>query len=198
MKLIIVRHGQTEENVSKIIQGQSAGRLNDLGRKQAKKVGLRLKGEKIDVAYVSDLERAKRTADEILKYHPMTPVVYTEALRERHYGIWEGKKRAERDAFLQQQRTTPLDFTPEGGESYQALEQRVWGFYNLLMQKHPSDTVLVISHGGTLTALYLTLFQKSRDEYAKYHPENTAVTIVEISKNKKHTVHVLNCIKHLE
>ncbi len=79
MKLILVRHGQTHENVAKIIQGQSQGRLTAQGREQAQKVGLRLKDEKISIAYVSDLERAKQTAKEILKYHSETPIVYSEA-----------------------------------------------------------------------------------------------------------------------
>ncbi len=62
MKLIIVRHGQTHENASGIIQGQGTGRLNEIGIEQAKRIGFRLKDEKIDVAYISYLERTKQTA----------------------------------------------------------------------------------------------------------------------------------------
>ncbi|MBW2970484.1 histidine phosphatase family protein, partial [Candidatus Woesearchaeota archaeon] len=53
MKLIIVRHGQTIENAKKICQGQSLGTLSEKGIKQAKKIGERLKNEKIDKIYVS-------------------------------------------------------------------------------------------------------------------------------------------------
>ena len=81
MKLIIVRHGETEENVSGIIQGHGFGELNRKGLEQAKKVAGKLKGEKIDIAYVSGLERTKKTADEILMVtNPLAHTV-TDALR---------------------------------------------------------------------------------------------------------------------
>ena len=57
--------------------------------------------------------------------------------------------------------------------------------------------MLVVGHGGTLTALYLAIFEKPLEEFKHYHPLNAAVTILEIDDSKKHTVHVLNCVKHL-
>ena len=64
MKLIIVRHGQTDANITGIIQGHGESNLTLLGKKQAQKIALRLKEEKIDYAYSSDLRRAKETAEE--------------------------------------------------------------------------------------------------------------------------------------
>lgn len=198
MKLIIVRHGQTHENVAKIIQGQSVGRLNDLGKEQAKKVGLRLKDEKIDIAYVSDLERACDTAKEILKWHQSIPLHYVKALRERKFGIFEGKPRILRTEAMKQLKVSIFDFKPEGGESSHDVKKRVSLFYHKLLKKYKKETILLVSHAGTLTYLLLYIFNKSFDEFKEYHPENAAVTILEIDDNKKHTVHVLNCVKHLE
>jgi broad specificity phosphatase PhoE len=78
------------------------------------------------------------------------------------------------------------------------MQERMLQFIKTILEKHEKQTVLLVSHGGTLTSFYLNLFQKAKEEYKKYHPQNTAVTILEISDDKKHTVHVLNCGKHLE
>ena len=198
MKLILVRHGETVENAAKIIQGQTHGKLNTLGIEQAKKIGLRLKDEHIDIAYVSDLERTCATAAEILYFHPKVPVVYTNALRERSWGIWEGKKSEERKNFFTEEGHCINNYKPEGGESFDEMQQRMLDFITTILKKHEKNTVLIISHGGTLTSFYLSLFQKVKEEYKTYHPKNAAVTILEISEDKKHTVHVLNCVKHLE
>ncbi len=197
MKLIIVRHGETKENVAKIIQGQTYGNLTDVGIEQAKRVALYLKNENIDIAYVSDLERAKDTAKEILSNHQHTKVLEEQALRERAWGIWEGKKREERGRFLTEEGCSIYEYKPEGGESFFDVQKRIVAFYYKIINKHKKQTVLIVSHGGPLTALYLSIFQKDVKEYEKYHPQNTAITILEISEDKKHTVHLLNCVKHL-
>ncbi len=198
MKLIIVRHGETHENVAKIIQGQTHGRLTDLGIEQAKKIGLRLKDEQIDVAYVSDLARVKDTAKEILHFHPKVPFIYAKELRERAWGIWEGGKSAERNEFFSKEGHSINNYKPEGGESFDEMQERMLQFIKTILEKHEKQTVLLVSHGGTLTSFYLHLFQKAKEEYKTYHPKNAAITILEISENKKYTVHVLNCVKHLE
>src|SRR3989338_3353197 len=116
MKLILVRHGETHENVAGIMLGHGHVKLTDLGLEQAKKVGLRLKNEKIDTAYVSDLERTCATAAEILHFHPKIPVVYTKELRERNFGVYEGMKSdAVKDLlkYVQKKR----EQKHEGGES---------------------------------------------------------------------------------
>ena len=64
MRLILVRHGETNENKNKVVQGFLNTTLSKIGIQQAKKVANRLKDEKIDFAYSSDLDRAKQTAKE--------------------------------------------------------------------------------------------------------------------------------------
>ncbi len=119
-------------------------------------------------------------------------------MRERNFGIWQRKLRTERNAFLEKQGLTLFTYTPEGGESDDAVTKRVTNFYSALLKRHIHDTILLMSHGGVITRIYLSIFQKSSEEYKQYHPQNAAVTILEINEDKKHTVHVLNCVKHLE
>ena len=93
MKIIIIRHGETEENKKGIVQGQIPGHLSELGKEQAKKVAKRLSKEKINVIYSSDLDRAKNTAQEIAKFHKKTLFELKQELRERNWGNLQGKRK---------------------------------------------------------------------------------------------------------
>jgi len=199
MRLIIVRHGQTEYNRKNLLQGQGGIGLNSQGWKEAKKATQRLKKESIDVAYVSDLQRAQETAKEILRYHKLVKIVVTSALRERHHGVFEGRPAQEMIKAREKSKVSFHKFKPQGGESYQDVQRRVGLLYHRLCQKYKEETVLLISHGGTIRALLLLIFKESfsSDNYPKYHHGNCAITILEISKTKKPKIEVLNCLKHI-
>lgn len=202
MKLIITRHGQTYENTKGIIQGQKGpGRLNKLGIKQAKRLAQRLKNEKIDIAYISDIERTEHTAREILKYHKNTKVFYSKELREQGYGFYEGKHK---DEFLKARDISKKQFhqfKPEGGESIIEVQKRIKKFYYGLINKHENETILLVTHGNAIASLLLYLFKKplsNFEEFIKHHPQNTAITILEIDENNRHKVNLLNCTKHID
>ena len=83
MRLILTRHGETEENVAGISQGQLLpGKLTDKGIEQAKKLASRLKDEKVDAIYSSDLARSADTAKIIAKYHSKVKFHLAKELRE--------------------------------------------------------------------------------------------------------------------
>lgn len=90
MKLYIVRHGETDQNVRSEIQGQRHTKLNSRGLKQAKLIGDRLRVVNFDFIYSSDLRRAKETTRAIIKYQNCQ-VKYVKALREKNYGRLDGK-----------------------------------------------------------------------------------------------------------
>ena len=94
MRLILTRHGETEENKIGIMQGHLPGKLSAEGIEQAQKLALRLKDEKIDFIYSSDLARASDTAKEIASFHPHAPIKFVEDLRERNLGEFQGKKKS--------------------------------------------------------------------------------------------------------
>ena len=95
MILIITRHGETIENKQGIMQGHLPGTLSEHGIEQAKKLAERLKEEKIDFIYSSDLARAADTAKEIAKFHPNISINFTKELRERNLGELQGRKASE-------------------------------------------------------------------------------------------------------
>lgn len=96
IRLLIVRHGETDCNVQGIIQGQLDTDLNAVGRKQAEYVGKALSKETIDEVYTSPLRRAKDTADAIVRHHPScvsskNSYWLDDRLKERAFGSLEGK-----------------------------------------------------------------------------------------------------------
>ena len=88
-RLYLVRHGETEDNVNQILQGQTPGKLNEQGCRQARELAEKMEGEHIDVFVSSDLRRALQTCEIIAEPHGK-PVVTTPLLRERDWGSFTG------------------------------------------------------------------------------------------------------------
>ncbi|MEW5896221.1 MAG: histidine phosphatase family protein [Nanoarchaeota archaeon] len=89
-ELYIARHGETVENVARVVQGHLDGTLSATGIRQAQELGVGLKDEGIEFILCGDLGRQKQTAEEIRKYVSV-PIEYTSLLRERGGGDLEGK-----------------------------------------------------------------------------------------------------------
>ena len=187
MKLIITRHGETIQNKNKILQGQTHGKLSDLGLDQAKKLGLRFKDIKIDEIYSSDLNRAYYTAKEIEKYHEHITIKKDKRIREKHLGELQGKPMPKDFSF---------DNSPSSIETSQELEKRTENFLNEIMQKHTGKTVLVVCHGGTKRSL-LKLITDSNKEIYEIIMHNTSVSIFNL-KEQKFESETINCTKHLD
>ena len=90
MKLILVRHGHTDDLKNNIVQGQRRTPLNLRGRREARLVALVIRKLRIHAINSSDLPRALQTAETIAKYHPRLTVKAVPALREKGHGIYEG------------------------------------------------------------------------------------------------------------
>lgn len=196
MRLIIVRHGETEGNVKKLLQGQMDVPLNENGMEQARKVAERFRTEKIDVAYSSDLKRARMTAEEIMKYHPGTPIHFVRELRERSYGIFEGKERETIREALASTGIPKHKYKPPEGESYEEERDRVMAFLEEIKKRHRGQTVLFATHGGVKRTMMGTLMGIPLEKAVNTSWHNTAVSIVNFSENG-HEVLVYNCAKHL-
>lgn len=194
MKLILVRHGETIENQLGILQGHSPGTLSENGINQVKKVALRLKNEKIDYIYSSDLTRTAETAREIANYHPNSPIYFVKEFREMDMGDFTGRKRDEVD-------WTNLDWKnlPPGLETRESMWMRVKKLLSDVYKKHPNSTVLFVGHNITNKALISVILNKPPDYMATLENHfNTAVSIFEIKENGNNIVHLMSCIKHLE
>jgi broad specificity phosphatase PhoE len=196
MKLILTRHGETEENREGILQGWLPGHLSNNGKNQAQLLGERLRNTKIDYIYTSDLKRCVETANEIAKYHPDAKFVKEKLLRERGLGEFEGKKTGEADW-----EALSGDFftnKPSAGESFGEVWIRLEKFYGKISNKHIEDTVLIVGHGGSVCLLQGLIYGNKLQESMKLEKlKNTAISEFEISKNGEYKVISLNCDQHI-
>jgi probable phosphoglycerate mutase len=157
-RIIAVRHGETAWNVDARIQGQLDIGLNDTGRWQARRVGEALAAEQITAVYSSDLGRAHETAQAVAQVTGV-PVVADEGLRERSFGIFEGKTFDEihetwPDHAHNWRKRIPEWQPPDGGESLLELRERVTRTMEELAARHPGEQIVVVAHGGVLDTLY--------------------------------------------
>ncbi len=200
MKVIIVRHAQTYENVKTNDVGYDLQtKLNEEGIKQAQKISKRLKSEDISYAYTSPQIRTVHTAKEILKYHPKAKLIKTEYLKEHNLGIYETvPKNIWKEVRAKSKKPFHL-FKPKNGESYADLQKRVKTFFSNLLDKHENDTILIVSHGVTIGMLLLSIFNKpiTEENYRAFKPDNTALTVLEIFKDKPAKIHYFNNLDHL-
>lgn len=197
MKLIITRHGETEENKTGIMMWHLPGKLSETGVSQAKKVALRLKDEDIDYIYSSDLARAADTAKEITKYHQNTPIEFTTELRERNLGEFQWKKKSDLGYDLNKFLWTSLEI--KKWETMKQLYERAESFLKSIIKKHQKDSVLLVWHNWINLALIANIIWKKYDEIDTIEKQhNTSINIFEIDKDRNYKIHVFNCIKHLD
>lgn len=156
-RIIAIRHGETAWNVNARIQGQLDVGLNETGRWQAHRVALALAGEPITALYSSDLLRAWDTALSIADATGLA-VQTVEGLRERGFGIFEGKTFQEIEAQWPEQalrwRKRDPAFEPEGGESLVAMRERIIQTTHALAARHPGQQIVMVAHGGVMDVLY--------------------------------------------
>ena len=194
MKLIIVRHGETVENANRICQGQEGGHLSKKGKMQAKKLAKRLKKEKLDAVYSSDLKRTVDTAREIMKFHRHVPLYLDKRIRERFFGDYQGTS-YEKDWDWQSIAEDPKSCI----ESDLQMCKRISNFVEEILSKHFGETVLVVSHGGVKKILLNKIFPafcQGLTEVGRI--ENTAVSVFQFASRKKAFPVLINCSKHLE
>ncbi|HRF31396.1 MAG: histidine phosphatase family protein [Azonexus sp.] len=152
-RICLVRHGETEWNAERRIQGQIDIGLNATGCRQAVAAGRWLKQADIAALYSSDLKRAWTTALAIGAEIGLAPVPAPE-MRERRYGVFEGltydEARMKHPAGYAAFEGRNADYDFENGESLRAMFERVTGKLQAIAAAHPGRNVVVVLHGGVL------------------------------------------------
>lgn len=162
--VVLIRHGETPWNRIRRIQGHIDIGLSPLGEAQAERLAARLAtpgtlplAAPIEAVYSSDLCRAHRTATPFARLIGL-PVQPLRALRERHYGAFEGDDAAGiarrfPEAYRQWQAHDP-HFEPPGGESQAAFCRRIVSELDRLAALHAGRTIACVAHGGVLDCAY--------------------------------------------
>lgn len=145
MKILLTRHGQTDWNVLRKLQGRTDIELNETGIKQAEIAREKLLNYNIDLIISSPLKRAKKTA-EIIGNNRNIPIVINEALIERSFGRYEGK--APEGIEFDELWNYKLNKKYNDAENIEELFARVNNFLDDIQKKYQDKTVLVVTHGG--------------------------------------------------
>ena len=135
-RLLLVRHGETVDNVNQIMQGQTQGELTQKGVLQAEELAQQMRDEQIDVFVSSDLKRSIDTCRIIAQSHGL-PVVQTPLLRERDWGGFTGR-------FIPDLKD---ETWPDDIESITDLRARAKAFLDFISEQYSGKTVLAVGHG---------------------------------------------------
>ena len=146
--ILLVRHGETDWNAERRVQGKTDRPLNDTGRQQARTVAAQLAGVPLAAVYSSDLSRALETARVVADAHELSVTSMPE-LRERDFGTWEGLTDEEILMRFPEARTGPWG----DAETRDELAARVLSALRGISENHAGETVLVVTHGGPLRAM---------------------------------------------
>lgn len=156
VRVILLRHGETEWNRDLRYQGKTDIELSPQGKEQAGLLAERLAHQKVHAIYSSDLKRAWATAAAISAYHGLE-VVAEPRLREMDFGVWEGLTHAEIQGRFPEEMVrwedNPLVEAPPGGESFGQVVARGKEALNEIIRRHQGATVLIVAHSGSLQAL---------------------------------------------
>ncbi|HAZ61968.1 MAG TPA: histidine phosphatase family protein [Gammaproteobacteria bacterium] len=179
--LCLVRHGETDWNVSHRIQGQTDTPLNGNGLEQARMAARFLKAFAFHAAYSSDLERARATAERILNGRGLE--LQTDArLRERCYGLFQTLLYSEAEAqypeVYARYRSRNPDCDLNGGESLRTLATRVQECLAQIATNHPGQQVLIVTHGGVLDVVYRLATGLPLEAPRDFLISNAAVSVV--------------------
>lgn len=154
--IYIVRHGRTDWNDKKLVQGHTDIPLNLEGQNSAKELAKQFRNIKFDKVYSSDLLRAKETAEIIALEHKLA-VETTKALRERNFGELEGKSHAVSqeidkllDSLEDEIRYSYKFSSNMVMENDEEVMNRFITFLREIAVAHPGKTILVATHGGPM------------------------------------------------
>jgi probable phosphoglycerate mutase len=165
-EILLIRHGETLWNQQGRMQGQHDSPLTPLGLQQARRLASRMKGVSFAALYSSDLGRAYQTA-RCIADETAHDIVSERDLRERSFGIFEGLTNNEiqtryPDHYEPFARRDP-DYVMPNGESATQFRDRCIGCLETLTRRHEGETIVVVTHGLVLDALYRTACRMSLD-----------------------------------
>jgi len=190
LRLLLVRHGETNWNRESRFQGIKDIPLNEQGREQGRRAAEFLKDVKIDFAVSSSMLRPKETAELILEAHPGVELALEPELMEIGHGLWEGKLEAEIEAeypgLLKQWKTAPETVQMPEGENLQQVWERAIAAWNQLVetasQSEETQTGLVVAHDAINKVILCYLLGLQPANIWSIKQGNGAVSVIDYPK----------------
>lgn len=183
MRLIIIRHGESEWNRIGRYQGQQDAPLSELGLRQAEALAERLRTEPLDAIFASPLQRAARTAETVARHHPAVPFHYEPALLEIGHGDWEGLMVDEvvsrYSEGLREWRQHPTRSQMPNGESFSNILKRVLDFKERICQEYSDRNVLISTHDVVVKILVADALGMNMDRINRIWVTNASISVIE-------------------
>ena len=167
-RFCLVRHGETDWNAERRLQGYTDIPLNARGLAQAAQMAKALKKAhfQFDVLYTSDLQRAKQTAQAIEDSYAVSATSHN-LLRERHLGALQGLTTSEapllEPELWQAHLSRDIHQELRGGESILQFATRIKAVFQEIQEKYTGKTILIVSHGGALDMMYRMVSNQALD-----------------------------------
>ncbi|MGA1409984.1 MAG: histidine phosphatase family protein [Prochlorotrichaceae cyanobacterium] len=203
VRLLLVRHGETQWNREQRFQGQIDVPLNDNGLAQADKVAQFLQDVPLDFAITSPLLRPKQTAEAIVAHHPGVELTDEPGLKEIGHGLWEGKLESEIVAeygdLLADWKAHPETVQMPEGENLQQVWDRSVAAWEKIVETAPAgSTGLVVAHDAVNKVILCSVLGLAPKDIWAIKQGNGGVTIVDYSgkPNSKPVLQAMNITTH--
>jgi probable phosphoglycerate mutase len=185
--ITMIRHGETEWNVSMRLQGYQDSQLTQQGMQQVQQVAGALSKRSFNVLISSDQGRAVKTAEGINRHHNLN-LILNKNMRERNFGIMEGLTREQiaqkfpevHDGYMKRK----SEYQVPDGESLFQLYSRVSRELKNMTELYKGNKILIVTHGGVLDCTMRMVFSIPLVAPRKFSIYNTAINTFSVKGNK--------------
>jgi broad specificity phosphatase PhoE len=202
IRIFLVRHGETDFNLTHHFQGRIDIPLNKEGKNQAQALALALKDKPLTAVYSSPLIRAIETARSIKTFHPLTPLFKEEGLIEMDLGEFDGMQAndwgSQYQEFYKTWRTTPSRLKMPGGESLQDVQIRAIETLERITKPYlPGSTLLICSHNFVNRTIICYALGLLLDRFRDFQQDAAALNVL-YNREGKLLAEVVNELSHLK
>lgn len=191
--VLFLRHGITDYPIDRIYSAEDDPALNETGHRQAAQLAEWFKGKRAAGLYVSSTARTRQTAQPIAEALGLDPVLLPD-FRERDFGVWEGLTFDEIAARYPEGHAAwkkdPIAYKPEKGESILDLKERVDTQTRFLIEKHPKETVIVVSHVGPIRVALTGAMGMPVEGYRRLNIHYGSATRVDYGKRQPNLIYL--------
>ena len=199
MKLYLVRHGETEHNRQRLVQGQSEQGLTKLGLKQATAAARTLDLNNIVALYSSPLKRAVETAS-VIQTHGNPSHCTVSNLSELDVGELDGlssqEMRSQYPKFMAAWDRNSGEAQLPGGESLAQVQSRAWEWVIDVAGQHTDGQVVAVSHNFTISTLICQVLKLPISSFRQFRVDLGSISAIEVTKSQ-HRLLLLNSTFHL-
>ncbi len=202
IRIFLVRHGETDFNLTHRFQGRIDIPLNEEGKNQAQALALALKDEPLTAIYSSPLMRAMETARSIMAFHLSTPLFEEEGLIEMDLGELDGKQAgdwiSQHQEFYKTWRTTPSHLKMPGGESLGEVQIRAMDTLERITKPYPpGNTLLFCSHNFVNRTIICHALGLPLDRFRDFQQDSAALNVL-YKREGQLLAEVVNDVSHLK